>query len=97
MPKKRIIGLSARLLLFIIPVSIGSLLVSGILTGLYAERGVRRAMTQLLVYKAEDMARYADSQWDLLLENGLQDDPAYQESLKRSLRSYAVTMLRGRG
>ncbi len=97
MDKKRVLGLSARLLLFIIPIISGSLLVSGFLTGLYAERGVKKAMNQLLVYKAEDLIRHTSSQWSLLLDNGLQDKPPYLESLKRSIGSYSTTMLRGEG
>ncbi len=97
MDKKRVLGLSARLLLFIIPIITGSLLVSGFLTGLSAERGVKKAMSKLIVYKAEDLIRHAASQWCLLLDNGLQDTPAYLVSLKRSIRSYSATMLREDG
>ncbi len=97
MDKKRILALSARLLLFIIPVIVGSLLISGILTGLYAERGVTKAMSRLMIYKAEDLIRHASSQWNLLLENELNEDLAYRESLRRSIRSYAITMLREDG
>lgn len=91
------LGLSARLLLFIVPVLIGSLLLSGILSGYYTDRGVRKALNRLLVYKAEDLVRHASSQWDLLLENSLEGDSAYQESLRRSVRSYSITMLRESG
>ncbi len=97
MENKRVLGLSTRLLLFIIPIIAGSLLVSGILTGLYAERGVKKAMSRLTVYKAEDLTRHVSSQWNLLLENELQDDMAYLESLKRSISSYSITMLREDG
>jgi len=94
MDKNRILGLSTRLLLFIIPVIVGSLLISGFSTGLYADRGVKKAMNRLMVYKAEDLMRHISSQWSLLLENGLQDDSAYLESLRRSVRSYSITMLK---
>lgn len=97
MAGKRVMGLGTRLLLFIIPVSIGSLLISGFLTGLYADRGVERAMTRLMVYKAEDLVRYTESQWSLLLDNNLDSDPAYLESLENSVTSYAITMLRSEG
>jgi len=91
------LGLSIRLLLFLIPVSIGALVVNSVIQGLYAERGVERAMTRLLMYKSEDLTRHIDNQWSLLLENGLQNDPAYRESLRRSVRTYAATMLRSDG
>lgn len=97
MAEKKILGLSARLLLFIVPVIIGSLLISGILSGYYTDRGVTKALNRLLLYKAEDLSRHASSQWDLLLENNLEDDSAYQESLRRSVRSYSITMLREAG
>lgn len=97
MSKKGFLSLGARLLLFLIPVAVGSLLVSGSITSLYANRGVDKAMTRLLVYKAEDFVRHVDSQWALLLENDLQSDPAYMASLRMSAASYAVTMLRSEG
>lgn len=97
MAEKKILGLSARLLLFIVPVIIGSLLLSGFLSSYYTDRGVRKALNRLLVYKAEDLVRHASSQWDLLLENNLEGDSAYQESMRRSVRSYSITMLREAG
>lgn len=97
MDKKHVLGLSARLLLFIIPVIAGSFLVSGYLTGLFIDRGIKKAMNRLMVYKAEDLMRHASSQWNLLLENNLQNDSAYRESLRRSIRSYSITMLREDG
>ena len=97
MSDRRIIGLGARLLLFIIPVIIASLMVSGFVTGMYANRGVERAMNRLLVYKAEDLVRHTNSQWELILDNGLQGDQAYLNSFQSSVRNYAVTMLRSEG
>ena len=97
MSRKKIFGLSNRLLLFLIPVIAGSLLVSGILTTLYTDKGVKMSMNRLMVYKAEDLMRYANQQWSLLLENDLQNDPVYIESIRRSIRSYAITMLRSEG
>jgi len=97
MPEKHVLGLSARLLFFIIPVISGSLLISGFVTDLYADRGVKKVMNRLMEYKAEDLIRHTSSQWNLLLENELQEDPAYLESLKTSVRTYSITMLQEQG
>jgi len=97
MPKKHVLGLSARLLFFIIPVISGSLLISGFITGLYADRAVKKVMNHLMEYKAEDLIRHTSSQWNLLLENKLQNNPAYLDSLKTSVRTYAATMLQEQG
>ncbi len=97
MPKKHVLGLGARLLFFIIPVISGSLLISGFFTGLYADRGVKKVMVRLMEYKAEDLIRHSSSQWNLLLENNLQNDSAYIESFRNSIRSYSLTMLQEEG
>ncbi len=97
MIKKHVLGLSARLLFFIIPVISGSLIISGSITGLYADRGVKKVMVRLIEYKAEDLIRHSSSQWNLLLENNLQNDPAYMESFENSIRSYSLTMLQEEG
>ncbi len=94
MKRNRYLGFSTRLLIFIIPIIVGSLLVSGLFNSLYSGRGVNKAMRRLMIYKSQDLLRYANSQWNLLLENGLQGDRAYLDGLRRSVRSYAITMLR---
>lgn len=94
MRKNRYLGFSARILIFIIPIIIGSLLLGGLYNGIYADRGVKKAMRRLMVYKSQDILRYANSQWDLLLENGLTSDLTYLESLRKSVRSYSISMLR---
>ncbi len=97
MSEMRKIGLGGRLLLFIIPVSIGSLLASGFISSRYADRGVEKAMSRLMVYKAEDLVRHVNAQWELLLDNNFQAEAAYVASFEKSVSSYAGTMLRGEG
>lgn len=97
MDRKLRFGLSLRLLVFLIPVIVGALVVNSVIQGMSSERGVELAMTRLLLYKSEDLMRHIENQWSLLLENGLQNDPAYTESLRRSVRTYAATMLRSDG
>ncbi len=94
MKKHHYLAFSTRILILILPIVVGSLLVGGLFNGVYADRGVKKAMRRLMVYKSQDLHRYATSQWELLLENGLQGDLAYLESLRTSVRSYSITMLR---
>ncbi len=83
MKKHRYLAFSTRILILILPIIIGSLLVGGLFNGVYADRGVKKAMRRLMVYKSQDLHRYATSQWELLLENGLQGDLAYRRQFRR--------------
>lgn len=87
-------GLGLKILLVVLPVVLSALLIISSLAGMMASHGVDRALRQLLAYKADDLVRYTDSQWELLVSNRLLDDPAYLESARDSIRSYALTIKR---
>jgi len=84
----------SKLFLIVFPLLVAPILIGGISSSLSARNAVTRIAREALQFKAEEVNRYAASQWNLLEENGLSGDPAYIEIAQTSVKSYTSGLIR---
>ena len=61
---------------------------------LYCPYGVTRVETESLRFKAEELQKYAQSQWAILEQNGLSARPQYVDISRAAIASFAASMIR---
>ena len=71
-----------------------SLIITGVVSSFSARSGMTRIAMEFLGFKADELENYAYSQWNLLVQNNLQEDPRYLEVGKNAVASYAQSIVR---
>ncbi|MBI9106510.1 MAG: HAMP domain-containing protein [Spirochaetales bacterium] len=84
----------ARLILIVLPLLVASVLITGIFASYSARSGMTRLAMSSLGFKSEEMEKYMNNQWTLLVDNGFGDKPEYVEVAKSAVLSYAFTLIR---
>ena len=88
--------LRIRLIVLIIPLVVAVILGSGIFASLEARKALVRVVNRHMVYKAEQLRDYVTSEWGILNELDLDAQQEYRIIAEESLKSYAVSLLRGK-
>ena len=83
-----------RLILIVLPLLTASLLISGIISSYSARSGMTRLAMGSLGFKAEEIVKYMNNQWNMLVENEYSTKAEYVNVAKSSTLSYAYTILR---
>jgi class 3 adenylate cyclase/HAMP domain-containing protein len=78
----------------VLPLIITPLLLVSLAASLAARNGITRVATDFLQFKADELANYAQSQWNLLSENGLEEDPEFVAVSKAAVESFARSLVR---
>ena len=84
----------SRLILIVLPLFISALVITGIFASYSARGGMTRLAMSSLGFKSEEMEKYMNNQWNLLVDNGFSDKPEYVEVAKSAVLSYAFTLIR---
>lgn len=92
--RRGMFGISWKAALIFLPLLAATVFVSGDLSLASTRRVMTRIAMRSLAYKAEELEQYAKAQWELLAANGLSGSPEYDSIAKRSVASYASTMIR---
>ena len=83
-----------KLILVVLPLIITPLLLVSLAASLAARNGITRVATDFLQFKADELANYAQSQWNLLRENGLEGNPEFVAVSKAAVESFARSLVR---
>ncbi|MDC7125040.1 MAG: adenylate/guanylate cyclase domain-containing protein [Spirochaetales bacterium] len=83
-----------RIIFIVLPLLIASVLISGIFASYSARSGMTRLAMGSLGFKAEEMKKYMNNQWSLLVDNGLSDQQDYIDVAEKAILSYANSLLR---
>ncbi|MFP4432267.1 MAG: adenylate/guanylate cyclase domain-containing protein [Spirochaetaceae bacterium] len=83
-----------KILLVILPLIIAPLIIAGVAASLSARSGITQVAQEFLQFKAEELARYAWEQWQLLVENDLVDQEEYVRAAERSVEAHAGGLIR---
>ncbi len=83
-----------KLVLVVLPLIITPLLLVSLAASLAARNGITRVATDFLQFKADELANYAQSQWNLLSENGLESNPEFVSVAKAAVESFARSLVR---
>jgi class 3 adenylate cyclase len=83
-----------KIILVVLPPLIVTILLVGITSALSARAGITRVAVEALGFKAQELQKYAQNQWDLLVTNDLAEDADYLAVTRRAVQSYAETLVR---
>ncbi len=84
----------AKIVFVVVPILMTSLIITGVVSSFSARSGMTRIAMEFLGFKADELENYAYSQWNLLVQNNLQEDPRYLEVGKNAVASYAQSIVR---
>jgi len=83
-----------KIILVVVPILITALVLTGIVSSFSARNGMTRIAIEFLGFKAEELENYMQGQWNLLVENNLQDQPQYMDVAKNAVTSYARSIIK---
>ena len=86
--------INTKTILIVLPLLITSLIITASISYLSARNGITEIATEYLNYKLDELEKYAQSQWDLLVASGLSDDEQYIEIAKSAVESFAKSIIR---
>ena len=84
----------AKIILVVVPLIVTPLFLLAIASIFTARNGVMGVETEFLRFKADELAKYAQSQWSILEENGLSGRQQYLDISKSAIASFARSMIR---
>lgn len=83
-----------KIIFVVLPLMITTILLAGVSSAASARAGITRVAVEALGFKAQELQKYADNQWDLLVTNDLAEEPDYLQVTKRAIESYAGSLIR---
>ena len=86
-------NIRTKLVLTVLPLILTPLIFMGIASSLSARNGITRVATEFLRFKAEELEKYAESQWSFLVDSRLASNPEFVESAKAAVESFARSIV----
>jgi class 3 adenylate cyclase/HAMP domain-containing protein len=83
-----------KIVLVVVPLIVVTLLLTGISSYFSASTGITRIAKDFLGFKAQELRNHAESQWSLLVENGLTGKTEMVAAAKAAVESYAKSLIR---
>jgi adenylate cyclase len=83
-----------KIILTVLPLLIATILLTGIASSYSARAGISRIAVEFLGFKAQELKKYADSQWNLLEVNQLTGRSDYVAAAQSAVLAYARTVVR---
>ena len=84
----------SKVILVVLPLIVTPLVLIALASIFTARNGITRVATEFLRFKAEELAKYAQSQWAILEENGLSDRPEFLDASRQAIESFAKSIIR---
>jgi len=88
------VSLRLKILLIVLPILIVSMVLAGTSSYFTATNGISRVTTELLSFKAAELEKYVQSQWNLLVENGLTQRPDMVSATQAGILTFAQSLQR---
>jgi adenylate cyclase len=83
-----------KIIFIVLPLMIVTLVLAGTSSYFVATTGITRVAKEFLSFKAEELEKYAESQWNLLVENGFTERPEMVQAAKGGVETFARSMVR---
>jgi class 3 adenylate cyclase/HAMP domain-containing protein len=88
------VSIRVKIILIVLPLLVSTLLISGIISSFSARSGMTRIAIESLGFKAEELEKYAENQWNLLVTNELTERVEYVDVAKKAVGSFASSIIR---
>ena len=89
-------SIKTKIIFIVLPILIASMVITATISSFSAKSGMTRIAIKFLSFKAEELSNYVGNQWNLLVNNGLSDNPAYVEVAKNAIQSYASSIIKSK-
>ena len=86
--RKWAVGLQTKILLFILPILISSLLISDIISRRITNNALTESGKQMALYKADQIEQYTLGQWEILVQNEFYNQEIYRIAAFDSVNNY---------
>jgi len=83
-----------KIILIVLPLIVASIVLAGMSSYFVAAQSVTRVATEFLSFKASELEKYAEGQWNLLADNGLVGKPDMEAAARAAVESFARSILR---
>ena len=83
-----------KIVLVILPVLIASVILVGVSSYFYASTGITRIARDFLDFKSEELRKYAEGQWQLLVDNDLTERPEMVRAAQLGVEGFARSIVR---
>ena len=83
----------SKIILVVLPVVVVTLFLAQAASYFSAQRGITRIAQTFLSFKASELEKYAESQWNLLSENNFSGRPDMVEAAKYAVQLYAASII----
>ncbi len=87
-------NIRGKIILVVLPLIVTPLLFAGLIATLLARNGITGVATQFLQFKAEQIETYSNGQWDLLVQNGLEQTPEFLDAAEEAIATFASSVVR---
>ncbi len=87
--------IASRIIAIFLPLFLAPMVFLALISTTTAREGITTVATEFLEFKASELTRFAQSEYDLLSANGLEDSPQYIDAAKRAVANYAKGLTRG--
>jgi adenylate cyclase len=81
-----------KIVLIVLPLVVATLLLTGVSSYFSASNGVSQVAREFLAFKSSQLRKHAESQWTLLVENGLTGRPEMVEATREAVKEYAASL-----
>jgi len=88
------VSIRLKIVLVVLPVLVVAVVLAGMTSQMIASRAVTRVATEFLDFKASELEKYAESQWNLLVENGVADRPDMVAAARAGVEAFALGIVR---
>jgi len=88
------VSIRLKLVLVVLPILLVAVVLAGMSSQIVATRAVTRVATEFLDFKASELEKYAESQWNLLVENNVADRPDMVAAAQAGVESFARSLVR---
>jgi class 3 adenylate cyclase/HAMP domain-containing protein len=83
-----------KIILVVLPLIVAAVVLAGMTSYFVAASSVTRVATQFLSFKASELEKYAEGQWNLLADNGYAGRPEMEAAARAAVESFARSILR---
>jgi class 3 adenylate cyclase/HAMP domain-containing protein len=88
------VKIRAKILFVALPLLTVAVVMVGVASYLLAAASVNRLAVEFFTFMAEEITNYADSQWNLLVENNAVGNPFMEDAAKQAVENFSHSILR---
>jgi adenylate cyclase len=86
------VSIRLKIILIVLPLVVATLMLTGVSSYFSASNGISQVAREFLAFKSSQLRKHAESQWTLLVENGLTGRSEMVEATREAVAAYAASL-----